>query len=757
MRSRNDLFLFSLALFLYSGLIGSVEDSLRNLLRSMPADTERVNTLNKLAFEIRSSDPGECLELSDEAFLLAQKTLHGRGEAVALLHKGFAWRNMNEPSKAVHFYQLALNRSKEIGNLKVQGQVYNALGNIYNSLSNLYISLDYHRKALAIRSQLKDSVAYALSLANMSNVLSKLGKTTEAKENFMIAIRIQRKTNERNDLATSLNGIANIYTDEGSYVKALENYLMALKIFDESNDLRGKSVVLNNIGNCHYYLEDFTLAEKYYRQAIDIAEETNDTRAKARSGMNIGALYLKKHQAKESLPYYEKALEQYRDAKDKGGEATVLSALAVVYIELGNTKLGEEKLEQSLRISRAINNLLITQETYEQLYKTYDERGEFQKALYFHKKMVELSDSLSKADKEVKIEELETAFDMKEKESQIAMLNQENKMREEKIRDQRIIVAVAIAASVIFLIMLVLIYKSNQKSKAANVALSDAYGLIHEKNKNISDSIQYAKKIQDAMLAPVEQIRELLPESFVLFLPKDVVSGDFYWITGIDIQDGQQKGERVIGVAAVDCTGHGVPGALMSMMGNTLLNQTLKEKINGPGDALTYLHRQLPVMLRSHGQTGSVRDGMDMSFISLHLQRGAIMFAGANNPALMVSKSKLIEIKADRMAIGGTDTKFEFNSQVIKVQPGDQLYLFSDGYADQFGGPKGKKMNYSRFKELVLELSALPIETQQEEFQKRFLSWKGDEEQVDDVLLIGIRIQGTAFSICVPWTLLSFI
>jgi len=258
--------------------------------------------------------------------------------------------------------------------------------------------------------------------------------------------------------------------------------------------------------------------------------------------------------------------------------------------------------------------------------------------------------------------------------------------------------------------------------------------IVELKNKDITDSINYAKRIQDTILPPDDEINRLLPNCFLLFLPKDILSGDFYWIDEID--------NRVL-VAAVDCTGHGVPGALMSIVGNNILNQTILEhKISKPSTILDELNNGVTYTLRQKNEESKVKDGMDIVLLSINFQENIVEFAGANNPLYHIRNGELTEIKGDKFPIGifiGEEVK-HFTNHEIQLQKGDTLYLFTDGYADQFGGPKGKKYKYNQLKELLHKIYLLPIDEQHQQLSLAFDTWKGDLEQVDDVVIIGVRV-----------------
>lgn len=250
------------------------------------------------------------------------------------------------------------------------------------------------------------------------------------------------------------------------------------------------------------------------------------------------------------------------------------------------------------------------------------------------------------------------------------------------------------------------------------------------KNKEITDSITYAKRIQTAILPSDNIFKSFLNNSFVLYLPKDVVAGDFYWL---------EKVKDIVLFAAADCTGHGVPGAMMSVVCHNALNRSVREE--GLTDPGKILDRTREIIISELGKSNEdVKDGMDISFCALNSKTLDLNWAGANNPLWIVRNSELIEVKPDKQPIGQHLSSNPFTTHAIKLQANDILYVSTDGYQDQFGGDKGKKFKASHLKELILSVCTMPLEEQKKIISETFVNWKGKNEQVDDVCLIGVKI-----------------
>lgn len=319
----------------------------------------------------------------------------------------------------------------------------------------------------------------------------------------------------------------------------------------------------------------------------------------------------------------------------------------------------------------------------------------------------------------------------------IAIL-QADSLFDEFIDEARSTIFINIAISLVFtLVLLLFLLRSMQsilrkEDKMTNHLISSKKAL-EEKNQDIMDSINYAKKIQDAILPQKSKISQVLPDSFVFFKPRDIVSGDFYWFKQIE--------DKII-IASVDCTGHGVPGAFMSMIGSVLLDDIVaKNKIVKPCEILDQLHFKVVEALRQDSKNVDSKDGMDVAICVIDQKANTLSYSGACRPLVFIRNNELKRIKADASSIGGyTINKSCYNAHNIDLEAGDTFYIFSDGYPDQFGGDKNKKYMTPPFRRFLLSISNEAMPKQKELLDEEFNRWKGDEEQVDDVLVIGFRL-----------------
>lgn len=282
--------------------------------------------------------------------------------------------------------------------------------------------------------------------------------------------------------------------------------------------------------------------------------------------------------------------------------------------------------------------------------------------------------------------------------------------------------------------MMRLVKQIARADEEAKRKIEESNLIISQKNKDILDSINYAKRIQSAILAPKEEIFATFKDAFILYKPKDIVSGDFYYFSKVD-------NHGII--AAADCTGHGVPGALMSMIGNDLLNHVTRErKTTKPSDILDLLHKGITNVLKQDSKYGETRDGMDIALLSFDLTNPTKMqFAGAYRSLSIVRNGEMIEYKANKFPIGNAQQdRDKFTNNDVSLQKGDMCYIFTDGYADQFGGDKGKKFMVKKFHKLLIKNSSLSVAEQEKNLDEAIENWRGDHEQVDDILVIGIRV-----------------
>ncbi|HIA37514.1 MAG TPA: serine/threonine-protein phosphatase, partial [Flavobacteriales bacterium] len=372
-------------------------------------------------------------------------------------------------------------------------------------------------------------------------------------------------------------------------------------------------------------------------------------------------------------------------------------------------------------LSQEIEAIDLVNENSKNLYEIYKETGNIDKALEMYELYIKAKDTLEKQNAIEQAIKLEA--NRKYEEQKLA----DSIRHQEEIKREKIIRYGLIAFAVLILVSLVIIFISLKKTKSQK-------DIIETQHNSLTDSISYAKKIQDALMTSTLYMKEILPESFIFFKPKDVVSGDFYWLYR------SPKGDIYFTVA--DCTGHGVPGAFMSMIGTSLLNENIIEnKIEDTAQVLNNMRDQIIKSLKQESISGDSKDGMDMALCKLDPNNRTLEYAGAFNPLIHINRKKITQIKADPQPVAlFTGNKTPFTKHEIQLEKGDMIYIFSDGFSDQFGGEKGKKYKSANLKHFLLSIQDKDMETQHTLLSEEFDSWKGTYEQIDDVCVMGVRV-----------------
>jgi serine phosphatase RsbU (regulator of sigma subunit) len=361
--------------------------------------------------------------------------------------------------------------------------------------------------------------------------------------------------------------------------------------------------------------------------------------------------------------------------------------------------------------------------------------------LYFHEKWKIINDSLKDEEEKRSIttKALNYEFNKRAMADSVAAaeLRQRDKLKHEnEIAVQRTYTYAGVFGLVLMMVITVMAIKAYRQKKNDNLIISQQKQIVEEHQKEILDSIHYAKRIQSAILAKPEEIKVYFPESFLIYKPKDIVAGDFYFF---------ETTATHLFYAAADCTGHGVPGALVSVVCSNALNRCVKEfGLINPGEILTKARELVLDTFKKSGQ--EVKDGMDISFVSINkkeIQKGngvKVEWAGAFNPLWYSSGKEMKVCKANKQPIGLNESPEPFTTHTLNLEKGNVFYLFTDGYADQFGGPKGKKFKYKKLEELLLSINHLPVNEQSDIIIKEFEAWRGELEQVDDVCVIGVKV-----------------
>jgi serine phosphatase RsbU (regulator of sigma subunit) len=451
---------------------------------------------------------------------------------------------------------------------------------------------------------------------------------------------------------------------------------------------------------------------------------------------SIGSVLFQVKNYQSALEYYTKFynLTIKNNSNDLNSIAVAKQNLGQVYCELGDTKKAIEFSLEAAALFKKLNDFSNLYVTFKNIANYYSKLGDFEVSNKYYTMYAHIKDSVFNEDMQNTIQEMSIKYESEKKETENQLLTLENENKNQ-------LISFAFGGCVLLIGLLFFIFRGYRLKQKANISLEEKNKIINtqkkivdEQHKDIKDSITYSQRIQNAILPPKNFWENLLPNSFILYLPKDILSGDFYWIA---------ETTDYTYVAAADCTGHGVPGALISVVNYNLLNKAVLEKnLVTPSEILDAVNIWLTESLHQSYGESDVKDGMDVTLIAISKHSNEMLFAGANNPIYIVSDGELKRIKGDKFPVGAflEDQIQKFTTHKIQIKSGDCIYLFSDGFADQFGGKAGKKYKYAQFQEKLVKISKMPINQQKEIIGNEFNAWKGSHEQVDDVLLVGIKI-----------------
>ncbi|MBK8366632.1 MAG: SpoIIE family protein phosphatase [Bacteroidetes bacterium] len=568
-----------------------------------------------------------------------------------------------------------------------------------------------------------------------------LGNLSKSTEYYFQALTKFKETKIDAMISLAYSDIAVISYYNENYKQAAEYWEKSIELDEIAGKQNRTANTLSNLGLAYIEYGNLTKAETALQKSLSLAKENNQKSVEASAYTNLTKLEYTKKNYKKAIEYNNLAAQYYKSVKKYNQLSNVYSNGA----ELART--GKEYKIALDYIDKAFAAMQQTEKTSDLyplylnkaaiLYDLKDYKPAYDNLLIFINK----KDSLVTSENQKNINELEKKYQLTERKKENALLNEQIKTQEINSSRMRITIGLISLIVVILAVTAFLVVKQNRIKNKINSELNEKNNIINlqkniveDQHRDITDSIKYAKRIQEAILPPLNLWNKILPSSFILHLPKDVLSGDFYWI---------EETENYTYVAAADCTGHGVPGALISIVNFNLLNKAVLEKnLVTPSEILDAVNLWLTESLHQTYGESAVRDGMDITLIAIHKHSNEVLFAGANNSIYTVSNGDLKQIKGDKFPVGAfiEDKIQKFSMQRFTVEKGDSIFLFSDGFADQFGGPKGKKYKYLPFQQKLTSITNLNISQQQASMKQEFLDWKGSHEQVDDVLVIGIKI-----------------
>lgn len=766
-----------LVLSIYTNAQEITTDSLKASLKYAKNDTIRINILKEL-IEAENDDKvwtiynDQMLKLSKKGVDSSPagstlKRFYLKSVASALNNIGFLANNHGDISKALTYYQKSLKIQEEIKDKAGIANSINNIGYIHNSRGDIPKALDFYHKSLKIYEEmlaenknsnesinLKKGIAYSLN--NIGQIYLTQGDIPKTLDAYDRALKIREELKDAKGISQSLNNIGIVYFNNGSpycksskeicikegRLKALEYYLKSLKLKEEVNDKRGIAITLSNIGHAYADMEDpdckasreeclkagQTKAMEYFQRSLFILEEIKDKSGVANSLNDIGTILVEQHKVDEAIKYAKRCLQTSQELGYPLNIKKASSLLKKIYKEQKNYKEAFAMYELEMHMRDSITN----EET---------KKSSIKKQFQYQYEKKAAADSIKNIEAQ------------KVKNAQLTV--QKAQLQQEKT--QRLALYGGLISVLIFAGFMFNRYKITQQQRNTitlqKTKVDAAYLELNQQNeeiaaqrdeiekqkhkveahqKEIIDSITYAKRLQEAILPPKEFITEHFPENFIVYKPKDLVAGDFYWAESV--------GNKFL-IAAADSTGHGVPGAIVSVVCSNALNRSLKEfGLTEPGPLLD---KTRELVLETFAKSSSdVKDGMDISILCIDKLNKKISWSGANNPLwyLLPNAEMLSEIKANKQPIGKSDNPLPFTTHKIDYVSGTTFYLITDGYSDQFGGDRGKKFKHKSLKDLLVSTAHEGMKKQSEVLETTFTKWKGRLEQVDDVCIIGITV-----------------
>ena len=600
-------------------------------------------------------------------------------------------------SKRLDYINFGIEKSKQLDYTRGLLEMQYLKAATYVDIESYDDAIIYFQNAIKNAEILQDSAYLRFCYMSIGAINLDIENYEQAKKEFFIGLKYAN-----NSITKSVdiyNYLGTLYKELGVVDSSLYYHNKTLQLREIENDTLGLAYSYNNIGLVYKHSGDYITALQYLNKSLVIKKKFNDTKSIGGSYINIGTIYL-------LLKDYQKAYEY--------------ASLGMIYTDSVKAKTftlyGSETALTAL--------LQIKSKRAHELFELYDS----------------LNTALNGEEILNNIEANQIKFDVANKEQLLELekakanqLTQSLIVKEEKAKRLGFIIIAGVIGVIILIIFLIIVYKNFKKKKALSLSLEDQNLLIEQKNKDITDSINYAKKIQNSIMPDINEFGNLFQDSLIYYKPKDIVSGDFYWFEHFN---------NSIVFAAADCTGHGVPGAMMSVICVGALNHfTKKTDVTDPETVLNFIDKEVNRSTNGGSEEQRMADGMDIALCAYNKDNNTIQFSGANRPLVLIRNNEVIVYKGNKYPIGqDIGIEKDFTGEKIQLEKNDTVYVFTDGIVDQFGGEKGKKLLFRRLKEFLLSIQPLSFSEQKEKIDFFFNQWKGEEEQVDDVLLIGIKV-----------------
>lgn len=607
-------------------------------------------------------------------------------------------------------------------------------------------SFEYATLALEISKRINFLSGEATANNNLGVYYKQKGDYDKALKHYKLSFNLYDSLDDKEGIGKSLSNIGNIYSINEDFERALEYYSNAKKIFEEINAVAKLLRITNNIGNIYLDKGQELVAEDYYHQVLTIYNNNPEQSFSFDPFSNIGKIYFNRQQYDTALLYFNKSLKKEQALDNKFGIAAALVKIARLHNARGSYLAAKNAALDAVDIGKSVNAKPILLDAYSTLAEIFLYLNDLEKSYLYMNQYHITKDSLFNESSRRAIAELEKSIELEQKEKEIALLKKESEIKDLRYQNGQLYIYGSVGISILLLALVIiswLKYKQGKKAEAlleyqnrqvlkSKKALEIQKMKLESWNQNITDSIEYAKSIQEGIMNK-NNFKENMPSSFVFYKPKDIVSGDFYWYS-------RQEGCDIL--ALIDCTGHGVAGAFMTVIANATMNQIVnEEKETSPHKILRLLDLKVMEILKQKEVT-TANHSMDVALCKIDYINKTLTFSGAKRPLYMVENNILIEYKGNNLTVGeyynNPEKKFTF--QEIDLEENQTFYLSSDGFADQFGFDTQKKYLRKRFKSLLESIAGKSMHEQGKSLELEMKRWQGEMEQTDDMLVIGFRV-----------------
>lgn len=717
------------------GQASKKNDSLKTALQQDLPDTVKVHILNTLSKNYARSQPDAAIIYANKAIDLAQRSEYPTGVAQALSNKGAVSSTKGDYQTALKWHNQALEQYQAMKDVKGIASATNNIGVVYSIMGNHDQALSHFQNAEKSYASIQYLQGQAQAINNIGIAFKLQNQFKQSLQYFEKSLRINQQLDNKYEIARCYNNIGLIYKNLKQPKTALEYYQKSLKLSTSIGDKRGIAYRYYNIAGIYEQITEYDQAQEYFEKALAIGKELQDKRTISNCILSLGKLLHRKQQPEKALPFVEEAHQMALKTKDKKTQVNALGLLAKINADL----------------------------------------GKYQKAYEYQVAFKNQNDSLINAKniRNLAKKEVQAKFEKKQAD-QVKTIKKQQRFQYIYL----IIIGLMLAVLAVF-------YRSLRIKRSANQSLQQKNEMIYSQNveivkqrdqileKNILlnqqsnelrlqknliiESIQYAQEIQQSVLPPEDTLNCVFKDNFIYFNPLDIVSGDFYWVKQVD---------DTVFFAVADCTGHGIPGAFMSMLAISYLNEIVIPGITTEsGEILDQLREKIKYTLHQVNSEVEHKDGLDIAFCTFHQPSRTLKFSGGYSPLYIlrnhsamfdvtqgavdhsknykvnvVNDTTLLEIKGDRQPVGVFIREKPFNTHKVVLNENDVLYAFTDGYIDQLGGDEGKKFMALQFKKLILQNWDKPLNTQREIFAQALKDWQKQTPQVDDILVMGLKL-----------------